>query len=300
VTRQDAPGRLVELAGARHHVVVEGNGGPVVVLESGLGGGVLEWEGVAAALRGTATVVRRDRPGLGWSTTTPAYGGERTPTAAAHELKALLDHLGLAGPYVLVGHSLGGLHVRAFAGLYPADTAGVVLVDPSHELAGERIRGLERLTRLQVGLFRALMAAGPAGRRVLRKIYTASLASECAKPLAPATAEVLRQAAEHARNPEVLRAVGAEFAALDRSMAQMKGLRATAPLPPVPLRVISQGRPRSSRTMTRAMAQWQELHRELLGLSPDSAHLVADRSGHLVPLEQPEIVVAAVLEVLAR
>lgn len=298
MTLAPAPGELVALDGVSHHVVVEGSGGPVVVLESGLGGGVLEWEAVASALRDEVTVVRRDRPGLGWSRGRPP--GERTATVAAYELHALLGHLGLAGPYVLVGHSLGGLHVRALAGAFPDDVAGMVLVDPTHEEGAARVPALRRMGQVQAVVSRALLAAGPVGRALLRAVFTRSLAAECAKPVAPETATVLRHAAELARDPEVIRTVAAEMAGVEASCEQVRALRAAVAFPSVPLRVISQGRPRRSRSMTALMREWHVLHEELLSLSSDSAHLVAERSGHLVPLEQPELVVSAVREVLSR
>lgn len=288
-------GALTRVDGKAVHVVVEGGPGPVVVLESGLGGGVLEWGVVAAGLVGSARVVRRDRPGLGRSEPQP---GKQTATAAARDLKCLLERLGLPGPYVLVGHSLGGLHVRAFAALFPEDVAGVVLVDPSHEDAVHRSRTLRRVMRLQAAVTGALLRGGPAGRALFHAVYTRALASECAKPLDAASAEILRRSAQQCRAPSVLATVGAETAGLDRSFEQLRELRRTTAFPAVPLRVISQARPRSSRTMNATMRVWQDLHAELLELSPDSAHLLAERSGHLVPLEQPELVVHAVMDVL--
>lgn len=296
MTGDAAPGRLVELDGVTHHVVVRGAPGPVVVLESGLGGGTLEWEAVASSLEAAATVVRRDRPGLGWSG--PGASAARTAVGAACELQRLLKHLGLQGPYVLVGHSLGGLHVRAFACLFPHDVAGVVLVDPSHEEVLRRIPSLKWLSRLQAVVFRLLLACGALGRALLLRIFSKSLADECAKPLSASTAEVLRRTTELARRPGVLRTIGAEFAGVEPSYRQLREL--SEPFPPVPLRIISRGRPPSSGSMAAMLQRWQALHAELLRLSPDSTHLIAERSGHLVPLDQPEVIVAAIEALLLR
>lgn len=291
-----ATGTLVEVDGAAVHVVVEGSG-PTVVLESGLGGGVVEWERVAALLTGTATVVRHDRPGLGWSERRP---GPRTAEGAAYELHQLLAGLGLAGSVVLVGHSLGGLHVRAFAALYPDEVAGVVLVDPSHEDAGARMPVLDRLNRLQLLLFRALLRGGRPGHALLLKAYRAGLAAQLGRPADPAAVALLDRATERAADPAVLRAVADEVAGLEESCAQVRRLTADAPFPAVPLRVISQGRPPSSRLLRTAARHWRALHADLARLSPHGEHLVAEASGHLVPLEQPDLVARAVREVLGR
>jgi pimeloyl-ACP methyl ester carboxylesterase len=111
------------------HLRIEGGGGPGVVFEAGLGDGASVWKGVAARLPGGVRRITYDRPGYGGSRPT---AGPRDPASIARELhQALHDH-GVPPPYLLVGHSLGGLHVQAFARLFPGETAGLVLVDPTH------------------------------------------------------------------------------------------------------------------------------------------------------------------------
>jgi pimeloyl-ACP methyl ester carboxylesterase len=288
-------GSLQELDGGRVHVAVDGTGPAVVVLESGLGGGVAEWDFVARDLADVAQVVRRDRPGLGASDPTDQ---PRTPVAAATALKSLLDALGLAPPYVLVGHSLGGLHVRAFACLYPDLVSGVVLVDPSHEDADDEIPHLRTASRAQSWLARTLVRLGRPGRSAFGAIYRASLKSECDPDLPAETAALVERSLAATRGEAAQRAIAAEMAGLEESFAQTRELRAAGGFPDVPLRVISQGRPRRSRFMSGMLGHWHRLHAGLAGLSPQGEHWVAERSGHLVPVEQPEIVVAAVRDVL--
>lgn len=306
MTAAAAPGRLIEVDGVVRHVLVQGVRGPVVVIESGLGGGVLEWEAVAAGLAERAIVVRHDRPGLGWSGPGDARADEagklpvRTAMVAAAELRRLLQHLRLHGPYVLVGHSLGGVHARVFAGLYPREVAGVVLVDPSHEDQLSLMPRLAALTRMQIRLCRVLVGAGPIGRGLLRAFVRKAYASECAQPLSPFAADVLGRVGERLRRPTVLRTMVGELMGLETSFAQIRALDARSPFPPVPLRIISQGRQRSSGPMASMLPSWHALHARLCRLSPDSAHVVAERSGHLVPLEDPDLIVAAVAAVTAR
>lgn len=118
---------------------VAGQGGPVVVFESGLGADLHAWENVFPKVAGFTTAFAWSRPGLGASEPTE---GPRTGRVAVEELRALLRASGLSPPYVLVGHSLGGLYLQLFARRYPAEVAGLVLVDSSHpsQMAGARGR----------------------------------------------------------------------------------------------------------------------------------------------------------------
>ena len=108
---------------------VEGSGRPVVVFQSGLGDGQGVWSAVQAGLPKDMTSIAVSRAGYGRS---DAREGDHSPCAAAAELRASLRQAALAPPYVLVGHSLGGLYQYAFARLYPDEVAGIVLVEPTH------------------------------------------------------------------------------------------------------------------------------------------------------------------------
>ncbi len=123
------PGAFVRVDGVALHVVREGSG-PVVICTSGLGGAWFDWDLVAPPLTSDCTMVRFDRPGLGYSESDP-----RPPTLAreADRIAALADALELPGPYVLLAHSLGAFHAEGFARMFPERTAGLVLVDPGHE-----------------------------------------------------------------------------------------------------------------------------------------------------------------------
>ncbi len=123
----DPPGRLIACGESRLHVRVSGSGGPVVVLEAGIAATSLSWALVEPEVARFTTVVSYDRAGLGWSG--PALT-PRTPAVIAGELRATLESAGLPGPFILAGHSFGGLVVQRFAALYPNDVVGLVLVDP--------------------------------------------------------------------------------------------------------------------------------------------------------------------------
>jgi pimeloyl-ACP methyl ester carboxylesterase len=116
---------------------VRGQGGPVVVFESGLGADLTAWDQVFPEVSTFATAFAYSRPGYGsseWATT------PRTGDVVVEELRATLRKRGLAPPYLLVGHSLGGLYLQLFARLHPDEVAGLVLVDSSHptQMAGPK------------------------------------------------------------------------------------------------------------------------------------------------------------------
>jgi pimeloyl-ACP methyl ester carboxylesterase len=211
-------------------------GAPVVVLVSGLGEGREDWAGVAPRLAQCSRVVRYDRPGIGMSR--PAPTAPVTAQAAAGDLAALLQALGQAPRYVLVGHSLGALYVQAFARAYPSQTAGVVLVDGTSPLE-------------------------PPG------VFVSTV------PPAPGTAEA------------------AEEAGVAPSQAAM---RAGPPFPDVPLVVVAAT---DHADTPEREALWLDVQRRTAALSPQGRLVIAEGSGHFVQQDRPQVVVDAVLDVLA-
>ncbi len=121
------PGRLVDVGGYRLHLLESGSGDATIVLEAGLMSTVLSWSNLQRELARSYRVVSYDRAGLGWSDLGPM---PRTANRIVEELHTLLQRAGIAPPYILVGHSFGGLTMPLFAAKYPEETAGVVLVDP--------------------------------------------------------------------------------------------------------------------------------------------------------------------------
>jgi pimeloyl-ACP methyl ester carboxylesterase len=121
------PGRLVDLGTHRLHLLESGRGSPTILLEAGLMSTVLSWTELQRALAKSFRVVSYDRAGLGWSDSGPM---PRTAGRVVDELHALLERAAIPPPYVLVGHSFGGLTMQLFAARFPDEVAGMVLVDP--------------------------------------------------------------------------------------------------------------------------------------------------------------------------
>lgn len=124
------PGKLVDVGGYRLHLNCTGKGGPTVVLLAGGGDYSFDWALVQPDVSSFARICSYDRAGFAWSDPGPI---PRTMRQDAYELHTLLQAAQIKAPYVLVGHSLGGLIARVYAEQYPSEIAGMVLVDSTHE-----------------------------------------------------------------------------------------------------------------------------------------------------------------------
>lgn len=276
------PGRMLRIGGVPLHVLREGKG-PVCVLSAGLGMGWFDWDPLVPLLTPYRTVVRFDRPGLGFSAPSvdpPTASGE------AGRIAGVLDALDLAGPVTVVGHSLAGFHAEAFARLYPERTAGLVLVDgsveedarpaPGRELrtAAARLRGL---AFSGAGLPRAL---GPALRRL-------SVRAASVKRQDPAPADLVRRTYGTGR---VARAVLMENARYRDVAAELEELRTRHSLPPVPVAVLAAS-PGSGSWLER---RWLQRQRALADRLDGRFEAVAP-AGHLLMYDRPQAIAAAVL-----
>ena len=151
---------IEESANGRHAYALAGEGGPIVVFESGLPDGRDAWRGVFEPVSAFTRALACDRAGLGRSRSDAA---ERDAATIVGELRALLQALELAPPYVLVAHSIGGQYVEYFARTHPAEIAGGVFVDARHNDFSDRCIA-EAVERCEVPwLARVLMPSGAVG-----------------------------------------------------------------------------------------------------------------------------------------
>lgn len=123
------PGPMADAGGHRLHLLTTGEGTPTVILDAGMVSFSANWAWVQPEVAKVTRVVAYDRAGLGWSEPGPQ---PRDAARSARELHTALQNAGIGGPYIVVGHSYGGLTMRAFADLYPEEVKGMVLVDASH------------------------------------------------------------------------------------------------------------------------------------------------------------------------
>jgi pimeloyl-ACP methyl ester carboxylesterase len=136
---------FLKIGDQKLHLEALGVSGPTVVLEAGLGNDSTTWQSVAGPIATFAKVALYDRPGLGKSIPMLNTSSPVTADQVATTLHALLRAARIAPPYILVGHSLGGLYVQMFARRYPREVSGVVLLDSSSTDAPNELKTLARL-----------------------------------------------------------------------------------------------------------------------------------------------------------
>jgi pimeloyl-ACP methyl ester carboxylesterase len=296
-------GELVEIGGGRRLYSVEkGRGAPAVVFESGFAATSLNWMQVQDAVAEVAQTVAYDRGGLGWSVGASAGAvSGRTPKKIAEELRAMLRESGVEPPYLLVGHSFGGLVMRRYALDYPAEVVGVVLVDPMRTEEwppvneGQRamVERSMRLTRYAVNVARvgaarlAVMSLLCRSGRVCAAIGKIS-GSQARYLIERLTLEVGKmpdearpKVAAHWSNPMFYEGMLAHLNALTASVEEMHDAE---PIEGVPVVVLTPG-------------SAEALSVEALGrIGTDARQVIAEKSQHWVHLDEPELVIAAILE----
>lgn len=285
-------GRSVDVGGRSLNIYCSGSGSPAVVFESGYGFPGYSWILVQPEVAKFTQACWYDRAGNGWSE--PA-SGLRFSDSVAHDLHALLRVAGIPGPYVLVGHSIGGFHVRVFNGLYPKDVAALVLVDPSNEDIATRIPDMPRSRPPS-----APPAVVHAVDEALRQLGVWRLLT---RDLGPKPALV--SAADWRAISSLRRSIKAQRAAAQEAPESGSAAiaRGAAGLDSVPLIVLTRGLrfPFSDSTYgNRLLAQWVALSGDLARRSMFGKQVVVAGSGHFVQLDQPGAVIAAVREQVER
>ncbi len=293
------PGRLVDVGGYSLHLFSKGTGTPTIVIESGLAGGSMVWGLVQPEIADIAQVVTYDRAGYGWSDAGPL---PRSIDQIVTALHTLLVNAGIAGPYILVGHSFGGLIMRLFASRYPEEVVGLILVDALSEYLFTRSpilyrawsRQLGRTFRLlwliaRLGLLRVLVWFGQARR--LPEVVTRQ----------PKDQQALLLASGFLSGENFATAL-AELSLFEPGADRVR--EATLPTD-IPLVVLSHGRATMFSSLPSGQARqaeqiWQEFQRELSQLSPQGRLIVATRSGHDIHIDQPEPVIEAIRLIVAQ
>jgi pimeloyl-ACP methyl ester carboxylesterase len=315
-SRRDAkifppPGRMISVGTHRLHLLCSGSGRPVVVFESGLGGDFSSWPKVYPAAAGFTRACVYDRAGNGFSEPGPA---PRDSANIARELRMLLHNAGETGPFVLVGHSIGGLHIRVFAHSYPEDTAGLVLVDPTAEHINMRtipefeplMRANDRVVNWGTAIVAVACAIG-IPRAVATFRGESSLTEDERKEdpgrrhmdrfLPPSRFWAMRQEAL------VMRQDAAEALAaglphdLPLILIQARKQQTGTDAPLYIRLLVPRGYDLKTVVPKFFAAVWAD-HQNLVSTSTRGRLIPAPKSGHNVPTEAPEVVIAAIREMI--
>jgi pimeloyl-ACP methyl ester carboxylesterase len=276
-------GQLVDVGGYKMHIQCLGKGTPTVILDSGLGDSYLVWHKVQPQIAEFARVCSYDRAGLGYSDASPR---SRSSEVFAEELHALLKQAGIAPPYILVGHSMGGYDVRLFASMYRSEVAGMVLVDSSHPEQQKRFPpALNDLDGTWLREQEFMEFAMPFG--------IPRLLGFCGNDAQASAADC---------NFHSMREGVAELKSISVSAAQAAR---TGFLGDIPLAVLTQDPDHPEPDLPEDLVEptgkaWQQMQNELARLSRRSTHVIAKNSGHYIQLDRPDLVIAAVHRVFEQ
>jgi pimeloyl-ACP methyl ester carboxylesterase len=288
------PGEMVDIGGRQMHIDCRGNGSPTVVFEAGLDvGGAISWTLVHDSIAEKTRACAYNRAGIVWSDPSP---GPHNAVTVANDLHATLEAADEPGPYVLVGHSLGGPYSMTYTRLHGDDVAGLVFVDASHpdqigrmaEAAGKELQ--PSLTPMKIA---ARLSFTGIVRLISGQIAFDQLPDQ--RPI-----EIMR-----AYLPRTLGQMLLEMDSLDATLAEAGTLRDLGDRPLVVLTAMAPHDETMLATtgMTREQAQafqneWKVLHEEEASWSTSSRHELVPDATHYIQMDRPDVVIRAVEEVV--
>ena len=306
-------GRSIDIGGRSLNIDCSGSGSPAVILEAGGGGyGGYGWRKVQPEVATFTTVCWYDRAGEGWSDPAPMA---RSSASIINDLHELLQRTPVMGPFVLVGHSIGGEYARIFAAKYPSEVAGLVLVDSTHPDQREPAVLLSPINRIPVfarrfvcyavplmgrfGVVRLLMrntsvyvppqfnseqsAAARAIRNQRIKAFETEAAQEC-----EATSGGAIRPDRGSGNPEVDGAARSAGNLGDRPLIVLTAGQYRKPDDPI-----------AAREIANFHQLWvHELQPQLARLSSNGKQVIIENNDHAIPEEAPGAVIAAVREIV--
>ena len=300
--RFSAPGKWVKIGGGHKLYMLEkGSGGPTVLFEAGIAATNLNWFHVQETVARFTHTVSYDRGGLGWS---GPSNTARTPSNCASELHELLKRAGIKPPYILVGHSFGGLVMRRYALSYPEDVSGVVMVDPMRceewppmnpGRQGEVDRGKKlsgyAVPIARVGLARLAVtsllcrsgrisgqlagAAGAGGKHVLDRVT---------QEVGKMPKEVWPIVAAHWSRPGYYVGMRNHVRAVPDTVREM---RDAEPIHDIPVLLLTPGK---STPLSEALLQ---------RIGDNVQQVIAPASAHWIHLDEPELVIDSIREMVA-
>ena len=302
------PGQLVPSDGTRLNLYCTGSGSPAVVFDSGWEDWAPVWTIVQPQVAKWTRACSYDRAGAGFSDPGPM---PRTSVRIAHELRGALHNAGIPGPYILVGHAFGGDNVRTFAARYPAEVAGLVLVEADIASSPEERRGQAKL----IASLRECRDAIAAGRPLPQEPASPGRPPRtCAQQFFRGLPEAMWSPVLNAKLLELAQTKVAMYDSYISEMEQMPEderylKQHSRSLGSRPIRVLSTGNhgvhslepsrspdpehQKYEEEVARVQAGWLEL-------SSNARQSFTDKSSEYIPFDQPSFVVDAIREVYSQ
>ncbi|WP_052124258.1 alpha/beta fold hydrolase [Ureibacillus manganicus] len=291
--RRPLPGQLLDVGGYPLHITERGESGSTIVLIHGAGDSSYSWIHIQRELSKYARVITYDRAGMGSS----GNGPIPIPKNTVNELNTLLQNSGAQGPYIIVGHSLGGLIARLYALKYPKQVAGLVFLDSTHEFLKDdtkfkqgfgfigfmlkilRVLSPFGIPRFFGNVFNLLPMYGNE-----QKYYKSQIHPEEYKQWKGIVYRILAG-----------KTAGLEFkgawAHLDEAAKQLNNSSVKPQFGDLPIAVLNN---------PGFGEQWTEMQKELATRSTNHIHMTSDRKGHSLQMPRPEYVIDVVQHVMKQ
>lgn len=296
-------GKYISSGSKNLYTRILGKGKPVVIIETDWGGLSVEWQYVQKELSKETMVISYDRAGYGES---PEGEKPRSSMQIIDEVFNMLQNAGTSGPYIFIGHSLGGLFAQHFAKTYPVKMAGLILVDSiSHHD--------KEFDELDAPLYQKNASTQTRAENMKKyldmdkKVFehvTVEMLSEVYKSLDPSLKD---QLIAYQSNQDLYRAIVDEYEARDQSLSQVAAIK---DFPNIPVSVIS----RDSRVMIELSKQiglseeeakmveelWLKHQKSLLELSTDSNMIIAEGSDHNIQFTRPDVIIEETKKIIKK
>lgn len=286
------PGTLYSVGGYEMHLYCSGSGSPTVLLDGGLGSDWIDWQQLQPTLAKVTRVCSYDRAGLGWSEPQP---GPRDAIRIADQLHKLLHAAGVAGPFIFIGQSAGGLYAREFVANHMRDVAGLVLVDSTPPESFERIPANRESSHRHDQRHRAAW-----WQAIEDGIGLSRLLGRCRGFVRPGLTPYSGHAFAEACRPRYDVSWLGEVDDFEISADEV----ADTKFDDLPLLIISQDpdRPKSGWTAQEIAANpiWAAMQEDLKMLSKRTRRIIAKGSGHHVQNDRPDAIGRAVTEMIAE
>lgn len=300
-----APGEMIDVGGYSLHLNCTGEGSPAVILDAGLGDWSINMASLQAQIAEFTQVCTYDRAGYGWSDEGPM---PRTSQQIVDELATLLENSGVEPPYILAGHSFGGINVIMYAAQHPDLVDAVVLLDASHPQQMDALKAevpeIVALEEAASAAYQEMLNALEAGEPVPPEMLAAFRPQGMSDEDFAIWSQMVVQ-------PKHLRAMIAEMESLEDSLAQAQD---SSDLGDIPLVVIAHGikladmltdEDLTAMGVTREIMDtyetlWRGFQEDYLTHSTDSTLIIAENSHHYVYVTEPELVVETLRDLVAK
>lgn len=281
--KHPVPGHIYKVDGRKMHIYCTGAGSPTIILDAGLGNDWAIWGKVQPELSRTTRVCSYDRAGFGWS---EARRGPQDANHIADQLHGLLQQAGITGPVVLMGHSISGVYIRAYATRHPENVAGLIFVDGSTPLQDDQFPADFRSYMNKFQEHGLLLA------RILVPLGGLRDSGQCSQVPPGFPRQEGKMLAQENCQPKIA-ATQQEFANLQKSGEETVH---TGPYGDLPVLIFSQdpnGRriPQIPENLWKEFTgTWNQMQDNLKNLSTRSRRIIAKGSSHYVQLERPDLI----------